>query len=113
MMLFGGPPRSRAESEEVRIGFQMFGLALHVLSEMGAGLLAGWLIAWWTGWRWALPIGGVAGIAVGVSTLIRRAWKLNAQLDRADAVRRRGGAAPSTPAPDRAAPPDASDGGSP
>lgn len=100
MMLFGGPPRSRAESEEVRVGFQMLGLALHVISEMAAGLLAGWLVAWWTGWRWALPIGGVAGIAVGVSTLIRRAWKLNAQLDRAAAARRTGG---GRPAPTRAA----------
>lgn len=82
MMLPGSSRRTAAESEEVRIGYRMLGLGFAVLSEVGAGLLAGWLIARWTGWSWALPIGGIAGIAVGVTTMVRQAWRLNAQLDR-------------------------------
>lgn len=88
-MLFpGSKPRSVKESEEVRVGFRMLGLGFEVMSEVGAGLLAGWLVGRWTGWTWALPVGGIAGIVVGVTTMVREAWRLNAQLDRPSAAAR-------------------------
>jgi MFS family permease len=68
----------------------MLGLGFQVMSEVGAGLLGGWLIARWTGWSWALPIGGIAGIVVGITTMVRQAWKLNAQLDRSAGERTAG-----------------------
>ena len=71
------------EAEEVRIGYRMLGLGFQVVSEVGAGLLLGWLIQWATGWKWSIAVGGVVGIVVGLTTLVRSAWKMNASLDSA------------------------------
>lgn len=78
-----GPSASDArEAEEIRIGYRMLGLGFQVVSEVGAGLLLGWLVKWATGWTWAIAAGGLVGIVVGLSTMVRTAWKLNAGLDR-------------------------------
>jgi F0F1-type ATP synthase assembly protein I len=71
------------EAEEVRIGYRMLGLGFQVVSEVGAGLLLGWLLQWATGWKWSIAVGGVVGIVVGLTTLVRSAWKMNASLDNA------------------------------
>lgn len=71
------------EAEEVRIGYRMLGLGFQVVSEVGAGLLLGWLIQWATGWKWSIAVGGMIGIVVGLTTLVRSAWKMNASLDAA------------------------------
>jgi MFS family permease len=73
--------RGSREAEETRIGYRMLGLGFQVVSEVGAGLLGGWLLQWATGWRWGVVVGGAAGILVGLYTLIRSAWKLNAGLE--------------------------------
>ena len=73
--------RGSREAEETRIGYRMLGLGFQVVSEVGAGLLGGWLLHWATGWRWGIVVGGAAGIVVGLYTLIRSAWKLNAGLE--------------------------------
>lgn len=70
----------------------MLGLGFQVVSEVGAGLLGGWLLQWATGWRWGVVVGGAVGIVVGLYTLIRSAWKLNAGLE---ASERRGRGAAS------------------
>jgi len=69
------------QSEEVRIGYRMLGLGFQVVSEVGAGLLLGWLIQWATAWKWSIVVGGSIGIVVGLTTLVRSAWKLNAGMD--------------------------------
>lgn len=84
MSLLRPPNQSAREAEEVRIGYRMLGLGFSVVSEVGAGLLLGWLVQWATGWKWAVATGGVVGIVVGMTTLVRSAWKLNAGLDRRD-----------------------------
>ncbi len=65
----------------MRIGYRMLGLGFQVVSEVGAGLLLGWLVKWATGWQWAIAVGGLVGIVVGLSTMVRTAWKLNAGLE--------------------------------
>lgn len=79
------------QSEEVRIGYRMLGLGFQVVSEVGAGLLLGWLIQWATGWKWSIAVGGAIGIVVGLTTLVRSAWKLNAGLESRDSPSRRPG----------------------
>lgn len=73
--------RGSREAEETRVGYRMLGLGFQVVSEVGAGLLGGWLLHWATGWRWGVVVGGAAGIAVGLYTMIRSAWRLNADLE--------------------------------
>ena len=68
---------------ETRIGYRMAGIGFEVASEVAAGALIGWGIGHLAGRpdRGVL-IGGVAGIAVGMWTLIRGTLKLNRELDR-------------------------------
>lgn len=54
----------------------MLGLGFQVVSEVGAGLLLGWLVEWATGWKWSIAVGGIVGIVIGLTTLVRSAWKL-------------------------------------
>lgn len=77
----GSSAATAREAEEVRIGYRMLGLGFQVVSEVGAGLLLGWLVKWATGWQWAIAVGGLVGIVVGLSTMVRTAWKLNAGLE--------------------------------
>lgn len=77
----GSSAADAREAEEVRIGYRMLGLGFQVVSEVGAGLLLGWIVKWATGWTWAIAVGGLVGIVVGLSTMVRTAWKLNAGLE--------------------------------
>ena len=43
-----GPRPSEREREEVRMGYRMMGIGFEVVSQVGAGLLLGWL---WDRWR--------------------------------------------------------------
>jgi F0F1-type ATP synthase assembly protein I len=66
----------------------MAGLGLQTSSEVLAGALIGWGIdRWLDSSPKGLLTGGIAGIAVGLTTLIRGAMKANREFDDA----RRGG----------------------
>ena len=61
--------------------WRVAGAAFIMSSEAAAGALIGWLLDWWlgTGTLW-LTIGGVAGIAVGMTTFIRMAFTLSREV---------------------------------
>lgn len=82
------PDRAR-ESRERSIGWRMAGIGMQTSSEVLAGSLLGWAADRWLGTspRWTL-VGGIAGIAVGLTTLIRGAAKANRELDEARRGRR-------------------------
>ena len=83
------PKPSKREREEVRLGYRMMGIGFESVSQVGAGLLIGWLIDRWRGQGdWGVTIGSAAGVLVGVYTLVRSAWKMNAELDRRPPERR-------------------------
>jgi len=86
------PRPSKREREEVRMGYRMMGIGFESVSQVGAGLLIGWLIDRWRGHGdLGVIIGGAAGVLVGVVSLVRSAWKMNTELDRSAAERRKGG----------------------
>ena len=66
----------------------MAGLGMQTSSEVVAGALIGWAVdRWLDSSPTGLLVGGIAGIAVGLTTLIRGAMRANRELDEA----RRGG----------------------
>jgi len=73
------------------MGFRMMGIGFEAVSQVAAGLLLGWLWDKWRGGQMGVIVGGAAGVLVGVVLLVRSAWKLNAELDRNAAHRRKGG----------------------
>jgi F0F1-type ATP synthase assembly protein I len=74
--------RAAAEAEEIRVGWRMAGLGMEVASQVAAGALLGWVFDRWRGQgSTGLLVGAIAGIAVGLLTLIRRSIKLNRDLD--------------------------------
>jgi F0F1-type ATP synthase assembly protein I len=87
-----GPKPTQREREEVRMGFRMMGIGFEAVSQVVAGLLLGWLWDQWRGSEIGVIVGGAAGVLVGVLSLVKSAWKLNAELDRSAAKRRKGGA---------------------
>lgn len=82
------PDRAR-ERRETSIGWRMAGIGMQTSSEVIAGALLGWAADRWLGTspRWTL-VGAVAGIAVGLTTLIRGAMHANKELDEARRNRR-------------------------
>jgi F0F1-type ATP synthase assembly protein I len=83
MTSHGGPPGSRA-NHEMRIGYRMMGIGLETTSQVAAGVFFGWLVDRWRGQgSVGIAVGGGLGVLVGVISLVRNAWRLNAQLDRA------------------------------
>jgi F0F1-type ATP synthase assembly protein I len=76
-------PSAKSDSEaEVAIGWKLAGLGFQVASEVGAGALLGWLVdGWLNSAPTGLLVGSIAGIAVGLWSLIRGALRLNRQLD--------------------------------
>ena len=85
------PRESRARrARETSIGWRMAGLGMQTSSEVIAGALVGWAIDHWAGsGPIGLLVGGVAGIAVGLTTLIRGSMRANRELDEARAASRR------------------------
>ena len=78
------------ENRERSIGWRMAGIGLQTSSEVIAGALLGMAFDWWRGQgNTGLLVGGIAGIVVGMTSLLRAAAKLNAEFD---AARRGGGA---------------------
>ena len=73
------------------MGYRMMGIGFEVVSQVGAGLLLGWLWDRWKESHWGVVVGGAAGVLVGTVSLVKSAWKLNAELDRAAERRRKGG----------------------
>lgn len=69
---------------ETRIGWRMAGLGMETASFVLGGVVLGWVIreTFGGGDVWII-LGAVAGIASGISQLIRGGLKLNRQLDRA------------------------------
>jgi F0F1-type ATP synthase assembly protein I len=86
-----GPKPTQREREEVRMGFRMMGIGFESVSQVAAGLLLGWLWDTWRGGQTGVLVGGAVGVLVGVLSLVKNAWKLNAELDRNAERRRRGG----------------------
>jgi F0F1-type ATP synthase assembly protein I len=70
------------ERREASIGWRMAGLGMQTSSEVIAGALIGWGLDHWLGtWPTWLLVGGIAGIAVGLTSLIRGAMKANREFD--------------------------------
>ncbi|MDZ4830800.1 MAG: AtpZ/AtpI family protein [Phycisphaerae bacterium] len=85
------------DAAETQIGWKMAGLGMQVTSEVGAGALIGFLVDLWRGQgHTGVLVGAIAGICVGLFTLIRRSLALNRQLDRVAPSKGRG-----TPIPPR------------
>lgn len=72
------------------MGFRMMGIGFEAVSQVVAGLLLGWLWDHWRGTKIGIIVGGAAGVLVGVFSLVKSAWKLNAELDRSAAKRKKG-----------------------
>ena len=73
------------------MGFRMMGIGFEAVSQVVAGLLLGWLWDQWRGGQVGVSVGGAAGGLVGVLSLVKSAWKLNAELDRTSSRRKKGG----------------------
>jgi F0F1-type ATP synthase assembly protein I len=75
-------PRGSRERRENSIGWRMAGLAMQTSSEVIAGALIGWVVDRWAGSSptWLL-VGGIAGIVVGLTTLIRGAMQANREFE--------------------------------
>ncbi len=73
------------------MGFRMMGIGFEAVSQVVAGLLLGWLWDQWRGGQVGVIVGGAAGVLVGVLSLVKSAWKLNAELDRTSSRRKKGG----------------------
>jgi F0F1-type ATP synthase assembly protein I len=86
-----GPKPTDRERQEVRMGFRMMGIGFEAVSQVAAGLLLGFLWDKWRGTETGVVVGGAIGVLVGVISLVKSAWKLNAELDRNAARRRKGG----------------------
>lgn len=86
----GGSAADRnSDAQEVAIGWKLAGLGFQTASEVGAGALLGWLADRWLNTAPAgILIGSMAGISVGLWSLIRGALKLNRQLDAISSDRR-------------------------
>jgi len=77
-------PSGSRERRENSIGWRMAGLGMQTSSEVVAGALVGWVIDRWAGTSPAgLLVGGIAGIVVGLSTLIRGAMRANREFEKA------------------------------
>jgi F0F1-type ATP synthase assembly protein I len=78
------PGRREEDTDaEVRVGWRMSGLGMEVAAQVAAGALLGWLFDRWRGTDpTGLMVGGIAGIAVGLFSLVRGSLKLNRDLDR-------------------------------
>lgn len=81
-----GINKARLQRDE-RVGWRMFGAGLTVASEVMAGAVLGWGVDWLMGNppKWGVLVGAVLGIVVAMYTLIRTAYKLNTEMDRAAA----------------------------
>ncbi|MBM4099030.1 MAG: hypothetical protein FJ260_03615 [Planctomycetes bacterium] len=76
------------ENRERSIGWRMAGIGIQTSSEVAAGALLGMAVDWWRGQgTTGLLVGGIVGIIVGMTSLLRGAVKLNREFDAA----RRGG----------------------
>ena len=80
----GRPEREDEDTEdEVRVGWRMGGLGMEVAAQVAAGAVLGWLYDKWRGSApTGLLVGGIAGIVVGLFSMIRGAMKLNQELER-------------------------------
>ena len=80
----GSPGKRGGDDVETRIGWRMAGLGMETASFVLGGVVIGWVIreAGGGGDFWII-VGAAAGIASGISQLIRGGLKLNRQLDRA------------------------------
>lgn len=85
-------PRGAARAKERReqgIGWRMAGLGFQTSSEVAAGALLGLAFDWWRGsGSTGIIVGGVIGIVVGMTSLLRGAMRMNKEFD---AGRRGGG----------------------
>lgn len=77
------------QGEDLRPGYSMLGLGLEVSSQVVAGLALGWVCDWAFGWgSTALLVGALAGVLVGLWTMILGAMRINRKLDGAERAAR-------------------------
>lgn len=77
-----GNHRSHLEGE-MRVGWKMAGIGMEVAAQVAAGALLGWLFDLWRGTEpVGILTGSIAGILVGMWSLIKGTLRLNRQLDR-------------------------------
>lgn len=75
-------PDRAQEQRERGIGWRMAGIGFQTSSEVAAGALLGMAFDWWRGeGSVGLLVGGIAGIVVGMTSLIRGAARLNREFD--------------------------------
>lgn len=80
------------QARETRLGWRMAGVAMQTASEVAAGAALGWVVDHFADTRpWGLLIGGCLGIVVALTTLIRTAWRMNSEMDRAEVAAREKG----------------------
>jgi F0F1-type ATP synthase assembly protein I len=78
------------QARETRLGWRMAGVAMQTASEVAAGAALGWVVDHFADTRpWGLLVGGCLGIVVALTTLIRTAWRMNREMDRAEGAERR------------------------
>lgn len=71
------PDTSRSDDESRRL-WRLSGIGTELAAHVVAGVLLGLLFDLWRGTSpWGLLVGTVAGMAVGMTTFIRRALRLN------------------------------------
>ena len=77
-----GRPTDRHIEAEIRIGWRMAGVGTEVAAQVAAGALLGWAFDAWQGTDpTGLLVGSIAGIVVGLWSLVRGSLKLNRLLD--------------------------------
>ena len=93
----GKPARTTTDDVETRIGWRMAGIGMEVASTVAGGALIGWLVDRWRGGTTWLLVGSIAGLVVGMWTLVRGTLKLNKQLEREAPTKGRGKPLPLPP----------------
>jgi F0F1-type ATP synthase assembly protein I len=72
---------SERDRRERGIGYRMFAIGYMTASEAIAGLLLGAGVDWVFGFGpWGLVVGGIAGVGVGMWSLVRRSLQLQSTL---------------------------------
>ena len=72
------PARQHSASDQLRLMWRVAGMATLMSSEVAAGAGIGWLVDRWQGTapRW-MTIGGLVGLAIGMTGFVRSAFRLN------------------------------------
>jgi ATP synthase protein I len=88
-------------TEETRMLWRLAGMGFQFGTEIIAGVLLGWFVdRMWGTAPWGVVIGAIAGILVAMMHLLRQAMRLNREMDRTDAGRKRAKTQAAAPIPE-------------